>query len=120
MSNDDRPKFSVVSNDTPEIDENGVLARQLVLGDIDGTGEFMAGIYIGAIIAQLQQAKFAGMELDQLHPMPAPKTHLHVVERVVEFFKAHVEVESCEDDEGMVWCSFADKRTMMHVVQSPN
>lgn len=120
MSNDDRPKFSVVSNDDLEVSELGVLTRKLVLDEGDGSEEFMAGIYVGTIVTQLQQAAFASFAFDQMHPMPAPKSHLHVVERVAEYFKASMAVEAMEDDDQMVWCSFSNKRSTIRVVQFPN
>jgi hypothetical protein len=120
MSNDDRPKFTVVSTDDLDVSEMGVLTRMLVLNEEDGSEEFMAGIYVGTIVTQLQQAAFASFELDQLHPMPAPKSHLHVVERVAEYFKASMAVEEMEDDAQMVWCSFRKKRSSIRVVQFPN
>jgi hypothetical protein len=116
MSNDDRPKFSVVSNDDIEVSDLGVLTRRVTLDEEDGSLDFMAGIYVGTIITQLQQARFAGMEYDQLHPMPAAKSHLKVVERMAEHFRATVEFEQMTEDSEMVWCSFENKRITMAVV----
>lgn len=120
MSNDDRPKFSVVENDAPEVGEHGVLTRMLVLDDGDGSPDFMAGIYVGTIITQLQQAQFAGMEYDQLHPMPAARSHLEVVKRVASYMKASVEFEDMSEDEEMVWCCFCNKRATIQVVKLKN
>lgn len=120
MSNDDRPTFTVVSNEELQVSELGVLTRQLVLNEEDGSEEFMAGIYIGTIVTQLQQAAFASFDFDQIHPMPAPKSHLHVVERVAEYFKASLVVEAMEDDDQMAWCSFRKKRSTIRVVQFPD
>lgn len=116
MSNDDRPKLTVVSNDDIEVDENGVLTRRLVLDEFDGSDDFIGGIYVGTIITQLQQCKWSGMELDQLHPMPANRKHVHIVERIAQHFKASVTIEPYEDDADMVWCSFEAKRNTMRVV----
>jgi hypothetical protein len=119
MSNDDRPKFSVVSNDDIEVNEHGVLTRRVVLDEQDGSADFMAGIYVGTIITQLQQAKFAGMEFDQLHPMPAAKSHLEVLRRMADHYQAVVEFEPMTEDEEMVWCNFVNKRATIKVVSFP-
>ncbi len=120
MSDDDRPKFRVVSNDDVEVSKKGILTRELALGELDGNADFMAGIYVGVIISQLQQAGFASIEYDQLHPMPAAKTHLHVVERIAAMYKASLEHEAMSDDDEMVWCSFKTKRSTIRVVPISN
>jgi hypothetical protein len=119
MSNDDRPKFTVVSTDDIDVSENGVLTRMVVLDEEDGSADFMAGIYVGTIVTHLQQAKFAGMEYDQLHPMPAAKSHLEALRRMADHFQAVVETEPNSEDEEMVWCNFVNKRATIKVVSFP-
>jgi hypothetical protein len=119
MNNDDRPKFSVVSNDGEAASELGALT-DLVLDERDGSPDFMAGFFTGAIVTQLQQTALASMEFDQLHPMPAAKSHLSVVGRVADYFKASVKFEVMSDDAEMVWCSFSNKRATIHVVPFPH